>query len=933
LQEHSIRKDSKAESMHAYGKQFALLSALCLSFSLEAVLPLRDQWRQACSYLASGRAVEALERFHEFDAWYGQEPEVADPDFREDWIRLWGLAAMQVGELGEAARLLERWLGENPDQQQYRAFIRFQLAGIYQSLGNAGQAAAHRSLFLEQHPNLPECALIRWNWADEAIANGDYETARGQLRQVIEIPSLPPSGQSLASAALALVELGQGSYDAALQHFSEASRHESPPLNFWRALAAPSLVQELLAADQPGPALEAAAWFGHPADLLHELADLRKTFREKSNAGAGTNVRQGIWNNHWQAQLDRLNWSLGQQAADGKVSNSLYPLRLRALIEADQPLRAIILGRAILNSSDSVGSDLRAESYKAIIEASLELNDWEQAELFAAQFLEHHPTDPALPDILFLNARTAAARKEWNAAIDQVEKLIEAFPDHKSRRSWRMLCADWRLQSGAAQTAMAMYLSLAAEAPDSWQAFLEFQQGRCHEALSAWEAAATRYQSVAANNSAPANLREFSMTSLLKLHLKRMQFAEFITALERYREKWPDGMNRSMVENLAGTFYQRMGETHLAISTFKAIKLGTGPEALFANEQLSVLYREINDMETLRAHALEWIKAALLEKSVNSDTPFLDCRIYQEKTSTAAIPESLFQSLVETLQAGTSATLSTPCLEVLRQHWWHYREWIMDRPAGIMEWVEFMATDARIKCNWSAFAALQLYAAHLLQQEGRHDSADTRRIEVLQVAGDQQLGDSTDFILSQTAHEYDFPNAEALLSQFLARYPNSVRQPQARLFTAHRFRLKGVGEMAKELVATVVQDWPDAAVFEEAALLLSQWSIEDGQPGRALPVLDSLLDTPGLPAATTAEALLLRAKVDFLSGATERGFLDCLRILSLYPDIHDAAQPAMALLSSQFKQLPEGDDRNRMRLKLQQSLAQDVLDKLQFNDA
>lgn len=914
--------------------QSILLLAQLLAGSVHGILPLRDQWHAACADLAASRATDALGRFHEFDRWYGNEPDVRDSAFREGWIRLWGLAALQAGALAEATSLLERWFAENPDQPRYRAFLRFQLVGLYRNGGDETKAREQGQIFLEEHPELPECALIRWNRADAAIAAGDYLSARTELELVRSIEGLPPSGRALAAAGLAMVELATGAHEAALALLRETTGPcDTRLLRFWRAFSAPALVQELLGAGLAGPAMEAARWFDAPDSLLHDLAEFNSGFQERSALHNRSGIRQGIWNTHWQAQLARLEWALKQQAGAGGSLELLYQLRLRALLEAASHGRTLILGQAILDSPQQTGPGLRVESYKAIIEASLGLKNWTRAEACAREFREAHPDDPALPDILFLNARTAAGREDWPAAIEQVETLLQSFPDHASRRSWAMLHADWLLQSGAPAAALDCYTKLAAEAPAPWQPFLLFQQGRCQEALRNWDPAADCFRTTAGNSAATANLREFAQTSLLKLHLRRMNGPAFEDALDTYQRTWPDGMNRLMVANLHGTHLQRSGQAAPAIAVFLAVSRESGPAALFAREQLSALYRLVQDMESLRTHAIAWIRDAVDGKAGISETPFADLRLYQQTQHTAAIPEGLFTSLMETVEGGNPVLPVTPCMEVIRERWTNYREWIGGKPSTIMDHASAVADAAHRAANWPAYAAFQLYAAHLLDREARRDSADTRRIQVLQAVGGGRLGEEPDFVLAKTAHEYDFPEAQPLLETFIAHYPESSRQPDARVFLAGRLRLKGDLAQARALVGGVIRDWPDAAVYQPAALLLSRWSLEDAEPETALQILGRLLEQPGLPASTTAEALLLRARADFDSGAIQRGLLDCLRILALYPDIHDISDSAVVLLSDQYKRLPEGTERDQLRTKIEQTLSRDVLEKLPFTEA
>ena len=143
-----------------------LLALGLASQPADGILPLRDQWKAAVSALQKNEPVKAATLFREFNHWYGNEPEVTEATFRERWHRLWGLAALQSGELDEGIRLLASWLEENPEQSRFRAFIRFQIGLACRSSNRPDEAVQHWSVFVAQYPELPECALVHWMWAE-----------------------------------------------------------------------------------------------------------------------------------------------------------------------------------------------------------------------------------------------------------------------------------------------------------------------------------------------------------------------------------------------------------------------------------------------------------------------------------------------------------------------------------------------------------------------------------------------------------------------------------------------------------------------------------------------------------------------------------------------------------------------------------------------
>ena len=906
-----------------------LLVFLLAAQTLPAILPLRDQWQAACRALSGGDAASALHLFREFNDWYADEPEVQDPAFHEGRIRLWGLAALEAGEFGEAATLLERWLGENPDLKRYRAFLRFQLIGLYQSIGELEALDRHREIFLVEHPELPECALVRWSWADALISSGDFPQAREHLQAVLESVHLPTSGLELARAALALVELASGNRMEALQMLHTDEQGSSGRmLRFWKALLAPALVKQFLEEDDPDTANQVAAWFDRVDSMKSHLSEVRSPLAANIRNPGGTGIRQSIWNRHWSAQLDRLDHSLGVQADSNGGTDVLYTLRLRALLAAKEARKATVLAEALLRSHQPLEPNLRAEAFKADIEASLQLKAWERAQARVEAFAREYPDDPALPEIQFLSARTAAARTDWPAALNQVDILLQSHPGHPSRRTWALLRGDWLLQSGRPEEALEAFHHLEASVPDAWKPFLAFQSGRCLAALREPARAVAQFRIVADMPGANYSLRESAYLEQLKLFLRYPDETAFQKTLATYRKTFPDGQQRWMIENLAGTFQKALGQPEQAIDLFAPVAASGHPAAAFAREELSGLYRQVKDLDGLRRHGLDWIRSGLLEDLPVPPQPFVDCLDWQLTAARTALPPALLQDLLEDLQAGRQAFAVTPFLDLLENQWPAYREAMGASAETMPDWCKKMADHAYNVAAWAAFAAYQLHEAELLHRQGRIDSADARRIRVLQAVDPYLLPEEAAFTVAETASRYDFPEGGDLFSLFLHRFPHSAQRPAGLFHLALILRqTEGEGkDEAIRLLEEIIQDWADSALYREAALRLARWRIDDFSPDQALALLNSLLDDPFLSPSETSRALLWRSHADFMTGKPERGILNCLRIIQIYPDIAETALPACELLLEKHSRMPEGEQKEQLKQKILETAPQHVLE-------
>ncbi|MGC9452313.1 MAG: hypothetical protein ACP5I4_12800 [Oceanipulchritudo sp.] len=873
-------------------KPLYLLLGLLLGSMAQAVLPLRDQWGSACAALKEGDAARATALFREFREWYGEETEVADPAFREGWLRLWGLAALQSGAVEEALPLLETWLREFPEQPRYRAFVRFQTALACRSLGLRDETIHHWTAFLEQHGTLPEAALVRWMWADLLIGEARLEEGREQLMAVLEGASLPPSGRALARAALALVELSLGSEEAAFDHLALSTGKEAFPAHgLWKALLAPALTDRLMRMDRLAEALEAASWMDLPENLESGFSQLAAAISERRPSG----VRSMVWNKHWDRQVRRLQATLETSNKEGPGGAGLYALRLRALLRAEEAESALVLARALLLSPSSLAVEARPAAYAGAIEACRMLGKWNHASRIASEFIRDFPEDPALPEILFQLARTHAARKDWSDAIGQADKLLDNWPGHRSRRSWQTAAASWRLQAGRPAEALEQFLALESDAPPSWTPYLRFQQGRCLTASGKPNEAARLFSGVANNPSAAAGLREFAWTELLKLAMRDSAADRFPSLLEDYRKGFPDGIHRLTVENLAGTWNLHAGRKGEAEQLFQSVAKHIAPEGLFAHEQLSRMYGSLPDPGSLRSHAIGWIRQALSAGLALPPRPFEDGRLYQERTGQPVFPAEMCRTLLERMEADDPSFPAETFLGLLASGWHAYREGLGLPGEPVLEWARGRA-EACLRSNLPlACSRYRLFQAALLERQGRSDSADTVRIGVMRSADPSLLGESELFTVARTSDRYDFPGTVPLLESFLARFGQSGKRPEVLFRLAMRRRASGDAQ-APGLLGEILAEWPDAGVFPQACLSLGEWRLADNQPARAGPVLERLLDRPGLPPETTARALLLRARADFATGNLERASLGCRRLLNLYPDFHDIINIARSLL-------------------------------------
>ena len=452
------------------------MAILLTASDVVAILPLRDQWMAANRSLAQDDSEMALHLFREFDHWYSEEKAVNDPAFREKLLRLWGLAALQAGFLGEGIELLVGWLQEFPDARNFRAFIRFQLASAFLATGETTRAIDQWSAFLEEHPDLPECNLVRWIWAECLLAESKPQEASRLLEEIVRSPGLPESGRPLAKAGLAIAQLASGNPETALANLESTNGGNASKL--WKSILAPVLADTLLRNDQPLLALKSAHWFDSNENLLAQIAQVQQPVGMQRKS-----VRERIWGMHWQNQIRNASTRLKSTIEAGFGKDKLYLLRLAVYTRAGASTEALYLATALIDSGNPDLQGIRQQAYSFLIEACMALQKWDHANKSARQFLNDFPDSPELPGILYLQARCSASRKRWVEAIDIMKQAIARYSDNPDVLAWRFSCAKWLAQAGRLEAALDEMSQLRTAIPEPWNDYLDMEQAYCLKRL------------------------------------------------------------------------------------------------------------------------------------------------------------------------------------------------------------------------------------------------------------------------------------------------------------------------------------------------------------------------------------------------------------------------------------------------------------------
>lgn len=858
--------------------RISLLIFMFFGTTLQGVLPMREQWKFATDSFAAGQAAQAALAFEEFVEWYGNEQAASDPAFRESLHRLWAMAAIANGQYELGLQLIGKWMQFNEPHDPFHSFLLFQEVRLHHVLRQTEPAQRKGEAFLELYPNLPERCLVRGYLAQNALIEKDHSRARLHWTSIIEDEQLPALARDLVSGALALLELKANQPLDAFKWLARPASSECLPS--WRAFLAPALSAKLLQDDRRTEALQVSAWLNPTAMGPPRL--------QPPPPPASTHpMRNAIWNAHWSAEQDQLQVLFEKASIN---SADLFALRLRALRKARQLEDVCILARALLDSHRDVPGDINALAYREGIEALLKLEKWEEATRWVHDFTQSYPRDPDIPNIQLMAARALAGQKKWPQALTQIQQLLTDWPDHASAPSWEFLRAQWLLSSGQAETALRQFRSLKTECPDTWQGLIDLQIALCLIASEDIPEALPIFSKVASNAKNPSDIRETAHLEMLKLHLGEAQaFGEVYT---RYQDDIPQGQLATAIDNLAATHYLLIDDWDRAYGLWEPIAATTLPEAQFARQQLLQELTRRQRWDTLRHVAVGWIAIDWRESQTATSEALEATTRTQTLTGSAALPMPMAIDLFEAIKEGANV----PPLDFFRLLESAWPQYAAALDAGSMSFVEWLkGLSAPDNPNLRIRATARLHIAEHLDHQGRPDSADAKRIAVLNEKTDLQWDAEPAFILARTAHKYDFPDAVGRLSAFIMQFRVDLRYPDSLLLLAKQFMEMDELDKAAPLLKELHSDWPDAHVHSQGCMKLAELRISLGEPEQALPLLDRVLQEQN-EADFVAKALHLRLQADLRLENLDRAMVTAMRLLTLYPEQQPLYREALSHL-------------------------------------
>jgi outer membrane protein assembly factor BamD (BamD/ComL family)/predicted negative regulator of RcsB-dependent stress response len=268
--------------------------------------------------------------------------------------------------------------------------------------------AAFAVCFLIAQPANAELAEL--TEAVQPLEDGVPQVAVLRLQKLLT-GELSASDKKAVSVKLGEALLAAGDAEKALQVLQDPTLQDLPAVALWRAQAlasvqrwADALPLYQQAASQAGSSLRAMALFGQAEALraLHRADEALQLF--------GFLVSDPQWSGR--AQLRSVELLLDKQdtagarrlldktrpvALSGKKEKRYLQGRIEAQLDHHQ--RAVELFQTILRSPEGTSREVLIATLCAIADSNLRLETPEAGDDALEDFIEHHPTDPALPAV------------------------------------------------------------------------------------------------------------------------------------------------------------------------------------------------------------------------------------------------------------------------------------------------------------------------------------------------------------------------------------------------------------------------------------------------------------------------------------------------------------------------------------------------------
>jgi TolA-binding protein len=215
------------------------------------------------------------------------------------------------------------------------------------------------------------------------------------------------------------------------------------------------------------------------------------------------------------------------------------------------------------------GHPAAEDASKGIERALYRLGKGEDGETILAELVEKYPTSSFAADAQFEIAMRRYGDEDYAAAAEEFRRVISQFPSYSAGDRAHYLMADSYSRAGATDDARLAYEQFLRFFPDSeYQSEVRLRLGADRFASGDYMRAAVEFTSVLGDSTSP----EVEAAALYNLALCKKMLGkneEAMTALERYREDYPDDEREADICLQIGDLHERAGRDADAETWYK----------------------------------------------------------------------------------------------------------------------------------------------------------------------------------------------------------------------------------------------------------------------------------------------------------------------------------------------------------------------------
>lgn len=209
------------------------------------------------------------------------------------------------------------------------------------------------------------------------------------------------------------------------------------------------------------------------------------------------------------------------------------------------------------------------EATRGIERTLYRLSQREDGEELLASLVDRYPGSPFAADAQFQLARRHYDAKRWSLAADAFRRVVSQFPGYSAADQAQYLMADAYAQSGVNDEARRGFEQFVAYFPGSpLRPMVQFRLGLVRFEAREFLEAAVAFEGIA-SDSLPDDVGSAAIYNLALCHRELGDAAAARAALERHRERYPDGERAADVAYQLGDLDEAAGRPAEAVESYE----------------------------------------------------------------------------------------------------------------------------------------------------------------------------------------------------------------------------------------------------------------------------------------------------------------------------------------------------------------------------